>query len=137
MKTRIVLPVVAVIGLASCQTWAPGYSEVSGTRYNVTDFKQYSTVINAIDERNPGPRIGYGRYSYYRVEPGSHVIELSAANTTPNWVSGINREYLKLQVEPCKRYYVVAQFENTLTADWKPVVDYVEPIAGCGGGAGY
>lgn len=131
---------VALAGLAGCQTWGPAWSEVSGARYNVTDLNRFSTQVNLIDSHNPGPRYGYGGrrgYSFYKVEPGQHTIELSALNHTPNWVSGINRENYTLDLEPCKRYYLNADFVNPLLANWKPVVDYVEPITGCGAGAGY
>ena len=36
-----------------------------------------------------------------------------------------------LDIEPCKRYYVNAQFENALAARFEPVVDEVQSIAGC------
>ena len=124
----------AAAGLVGCQSWGPAWSEVSGARYNVTDLNHFSTAINLVDSNNPGPRYGYAGYSYYKVEPGRHTIELSALNTNPNWVSGINRENLVIDVEPCKRYYLNAQFENNLLAQWRPVVDYVEPIAGCASG---
>ena len=38
---------------------------------------------------------------------------------------------MNLDLEPCKRYYLNAQFDNPVERTWKPVVDYVEPIAGC------
>ena len=38
---------------------------------------------------------------------------------------------MMLDVEPCKRYYINAQFENPITPTWTPVIDYVESIAGC------
>ena len=143
MKIRTLLLSGPLTGLAAlavlpgCQSWGPSWSEISGSRYNLTDFNRFGTVVNLVDRSNPGPRAGYRGYSYYKVEPGRHDIELSAINTTPNWVSGINRETLAIDIEPCKRYYLNAQFDNRLLAGWKPVVDYVEPIAGCGTGSGY
>jgi hypothetical protein len=137
---RVGAAALAVVGLYGCQTWTPPWSEISGTRYTVTDFHRYPTVINLVDSRNPGPQYGYGGragYTYYKLDPGQHTIELSAINTNPNWVSGINREDYPINIEPCKRYYLNAEFPNPLGADWKPVVDYVEPIAGCGTGGGY
>jgi hypothetical protein len=137
---RVGLATLALVGLSGCQTWSPTWSEVSGTRYTVTDLNRYPTAVNLIDSTNPGPRYGYGGrtgYSYYKLDPGPHSIELSAINTNPNWVSGINRVDYRIDIEPCKRYYLNAQFANPLGADWKPVVDYVEPIAGCGTGKGY
>ena len=138
MKIRTLMTASPLLGLAAlavlagCQTWSPAWSEISGTRYNVTDYNRFPTAVNLVDSGNPGPRLGYRGYAYYKVDPGQHTIELSALNGTPNWVSGINRENLVIDIEPCKRYYLNAQFENRLLAGWKPVVDYVEPIAGCG-----
>ena len=126
----------ALAVLTGCQTWSPPYSEISGSRYSQTDPDRFATSINAVDGRTPGPRLGYRDVSYYRVDPGSHVIALQAINTTPNWVSGLNRVEVPFNIEPCKRYYLNAEFDNRLSADWKPVVDYVEPIAGCGAPGG-
>ncbi|MDQ2916649.1 MAG: hypothetical protein M3R40_05740, partial [Pseudomonadota bacterium] len=41
-----------------------------------------------------------------------------------------------LKIEPCKRYYINAQFDNPVTPAWEPVTDYVETIAGCRVSAG-
>ena len=38
---------------------------------------------------------------------------------------------LVLNVEPCKRYYINAQFKNTIATEWTPVIDYVETISLC------
>jgi hypothetical protein len=34
-------------------------------------------------------------------------------------------------MEPCKRYYINAQFVNNVTPDFEPVVSYVEDLTGC------
>jgi hypothetical protein len=36
-----------------------------------------------------------------------------------------------IDLEPCKRYYVNAQFESGSGADWQPVVAFVEGVTGC------
>jgi hypothetical protein len=131
------LAVLGLLALAGCQTYGPVWSEVSGVRYHLTVQNRFATLINAVDGANPGPRSGGIRYGYYKLEPGHHTIELQAINTTPNWVSGINRRELTIDIEPCKRYYFGAQFANPLLADWTPVVDYIEPIPGCGRGGPY
>jgi hypothetical protein len=125
------LGAVAALGLTSCQSWGPTWSEVSGARYNLTVMNRYPTGINAIDSQNPGPVISGGYYRYYKLTPGDHAVEIQALNPTPGWVQGINLQSPTINFEPCKRYYVNAQFENQLQTDWKPVIDYVEPIAGC------
>jgi hypothetical protein len=132
-RTATLLAVsVATLLLASCQTWSPPYSEISGIRYTRTDPDRFPVSINAVDGGNPGPRLGYGReYPYYRVDPGTHVLAMQALNGSPNWVSGINRKEARFDLAPCMRYYLNAQFDNRLLAEWKPVIDYAEPIAGC------
>ena len=127
----IAVTAAALAGLAGCQTWGPTWSEVSGSRYTVTDFNRFATGINAVDAYSPGPVLGTRGDRYFKIDPGPHQLELSAINTSPNWVSGINRVNLPMTFEPCKRYYINAQFENRLLADWKPVVDHVESIPGC------
>jgi hypothetical protein len=132
MKRSVLLVTgLATLVLAGCQTWSPPYSEISGARYTRTDPDRFPTYINAVDGRNPGPRLGYFDAPYYRLEPGSHVVALQAINTTPNWVSGVNRQEARIDLAPCMRYYVNAQFETRLQAAWKPVIDYAEPIPGC------
>jgi hypothetical protein len=137
MQTRSWVPAaLAVLALAGCQTWGPAWTELSGTQYNRTDYNRFATLIENVDGKNPGPQHGGSRnYGYYKVEPGRHTIELQALNTTPNWVPGVNLENLSIDLEPCKRYYLNAQFDNRLLGAWKPVVDYVEPIAGCNAAA--
>jgi hypothetical protein len=135
-RLTVLTAVLALAGLTGCQTWGPTWSEISGTRYTVTELNRFPTLINAVDAQNPGPRIGARNYSYYKVEPGHHTVELQAINRNPNWVSGINLRNAELDIQPCKRYYVNAEFDNPLLTDWKPVVDYVEAIPGCGTGGG-
>ena len=38
---------------------------------------------------------------------------------------------MQLDVEPCKRYYINAQFKSGIGAAWEPVIAKIEPIAGC------
>ena len=38
---------------------------------------------------------------------------------------------MRLTLEPCKIYYINAQFADWVRPEWEPVVDYVESIAGC------
>ena len=43
----------------------------------------------------------------------------------------LSHDDLVIDVQPCKRYYVNAQYESPASPDWKPVIDYVWDIAGC------
>ena len=43
---------------------------------------------------------------------------------------GQNRT-LTMDIAPCKRYYINAQFDGSVGPEWKPVIAYIERIAGC------
>ena len=133
MNVRVLTMGVAALlagGLSSCQTWGPTWSEVTGLRYNVAVMNRVPTGINAIDGGNPGPTPPMSA-PYYKVTPGKHNIELQALNPNPGWVSNKALQTVAIDFEPCKRYYVNAQFVNLVDSDWQPVIDYVETIAGC------
>jgi hypothetical protein len=67
-----------------------------------------------------------------RVEPGEHLISLVTPPTAGFRVA--EQRDLKLVVEPCKRYYIVAERENRLLQAWTPKIEYVEPVGGRGCG---
>ena len=126
-----ILPLIAAVALGGCQTWGPTWSEISGIRYyNKTELNRSPTIIERVDGRYE-PTRGYTRSVW--VEPGKRTLTLQGVPLRAGW-----QGYLKdfaLDVEPCKRYYVNAQFDGPLQpSDWKPVVDYVETIPGCGAG---
>jgi hypothetical protein len=119
-----------LIGLLSallaggCATWGSTWSEISGDRYyNTTTLNRRPAIIEKVD--------GYSSYPSYpiKLEPGQHAIELGGP--APRWPGGAALHTLNLDLEPCKRYYLNAQFENPVDPTWKPVVDYVESIPGC------
>jgi len=117
----------AVLGLvliiSGCQTWGPTWSEVSGANYyNVTILNRRAAVIESID--------GNSAYPTYpiKIPPGEHVVVIGSPQ--PGW-PGPNLATFKVDMEPCKRYYINAQFRNAVEPDFVPVVDYVEDIAGC------
>ncbi len=123
--TWLIIPaLLGAAALPGCQTWGPTWSELTGQRYNVTIVNRRPTMINMVDNQGafPDPNV-------VRVTPGERRIVLQA--NAPGWPGGPRLEVLHLNVEPCKRYYLNAQFENTISPNWKPVVDFVEPIAGC------
>ena len=122
--TLLLLP----LALAGCQTWGPTWSEVSGARYHRAELNRSPTIIENVDGRSP---LQYGRYQVAKIEPGRRVLTLQGVPLRPTW-QGTLKEYT-LEAQPCQRYYINAQFEGPLSpSGWKPVIDYVEPIAGCG-----
>jgi hypothetical protein len=110
--------------LTGCQTWGPTWSEITGQRYNVTIVNRRPAIIDRVDDRGafPDPNL-------IRVEPGPH--RLVVQGPAPGWPGGPPLHVMNLNVEPCKRYYINAQFDTTITTQWTPVVDYVETIPGC------
>ena len=119
---------LAPIALAGCQTYGPTWSEVSGARYyNLATLNRSPVIIENIDGRSETPR-GHQRTIW--IEPGRHDMRLQGVPLRPGWQGHIKD--FTLDAEPCKRYFINAQFEGPLQpSDWKPVIDYVEPIAGC------
>ena len=122
MKRLIALLSALLAG--GCATWGSTWSEISGDRYyNTTALNRRPAIIEKVD--------GYSSYPSYpiKLEPGQHAIELGGP--APRWPGGAALHTLNLDLEPCKRYYLNAQFENPVDLTWKPVVDYVESIPGC------
>src|SRR5438105_11756937 len=102
--------------LLGCQTWGPTWSEVSGARYyNLTTLYRYPAVISSIDDQ------GAFAQNPIKIEPGRHEIRLQG--TLPGWRGG-TYETMVLTLEPCKRYYLNAQYPNAIQPKFTPVVDY-------------
>ncbi|MCC7327729.1 MAG: hypothetical protein IT521_13110 [Burkholderiales bacterium] len=115
---------LALVMLPGCQSWGPTWSELTGARYNVTIPNRRPAIIDRVDDRGafPSPNL-------IRVEPGER--RLVVQGPAPGWAGGPPLQVMMLDVAPCKRYYINAQFDNTITQQWHPVVDFVESIAGC------
>ena len=115
--------VPAVLAMGGCATYGPTWSEITGERYNVTILNRRPAGIQKVD--------GYSSYASYpiKLDPGKHEIELGAP--VRGFPGGSPLRMLSLNLEPCMRYYLNAQFPNAVEINWQPVVDYVEPIAGC------
>jgi hypothetical protein len=113
-----------VLIVSGCQTWGPTWSEVSGAHYyDVTILNRRAAVIESID--------GNSAYPTYpiKIAPGEHAFVIGSPQPGwpgPNLVAGF-----KVDMEPCKRYYINAQFTNPVNPTFVPVVAYVEDIAGC------
>jgi hypothetical protein len=118
---RTLLAVAMVFATASCQTWGPTWSEVTGVRYN-----------RAIADRWPARIVAVGNTSVfsvpYKVAPGTYTVEVESPRH-----SGFagTLQTMTLDIKPCLRYYINAQFRDPVQPEWTPVVDEAEPIAGC------
>jgi hypothetical protein len=113
---------VAAMMLAGCQTWGPTWSEVSGARYTRVDPDRAPAILIAVGDES------VGSVTPFRVAPGTYRIVLQSP--VHNRFRGSEMD-ITLKVEPCRRYYVNAQFDNPVSPGWKPVIDYVESIPGC------
>ncbi len=118
-KWSVAATAVMVTG---CQTWGPTWSEVSGTRYTRIDPDREAAILISIGDQS------VGSVTPYRVAPGTHRVVLQSP--AHNKFTG-SEKAVTLKIEPCKRYYINAQFDNPVTPAWEPVTDYVETIAGC------
>jgi hypothetical protein len=115
----LAVPVAATAAVAKV---GPTWSEVTGAMYSRAKMNRQPAVIKAIDDDDTTLRV-------VKVPPGEHVIRLNSSMR--KGIQGSDQD-LKLMLEPCKRYYLNAQFESGgAGADWKPVVDYVETLTGC------
>jgi hypothetical protein len=113
---------IAAIALAGCQSWGPTWSELSGARYTaVAPDRRPAILIRAGDET-------IGSVTPFRIAPGRYEIQVQSPihNRFPGSI-----KTMTLTVEPCRRYYINAQFDDPVRPDWTPVIDYVETIAGC------
>jgi len=119
---RSITAVLLLSTLAGCATYGPTWSEISGNRYHQTILNRAPALIEKVD--------GYSSYAQYpiKIEPGPHEIVLQGVS---RWPGGVPLQTMQLSLQPCKRYYLNAQFEAPGQPRWEPVVDYVEDIAGC------
>ena len=120
----LLIPLAMPVVLSGCATWGQTWSEVTGQRFNVTIVNRRPAIIDRVDDRG-----AFTDPNLIRVEPG--MRRLVVQGPAPGWAGGPPLHVMMLNVEPCKRYYINAQFANTITQEWAPVVDYVESISGC------
>lgn len=125
MKRMLILLAVLPAG---CQTVGPTWSELSGARYHMTIADRRPVMITAIDGASTPLR---GRID---VAPGRHEIEVESFRH--GIFRGGYRERLVIDVAPCRRYYINAQYRDPVQPNYQPVVDEVEVIAGCRATAG-
>jgi len=122
MRTPIVALAASVL-TASCATMSTPYSEVTGDRFNVTIMDR-----RAVDIVSVGSASGWAGGAPVQVEPGLHRIVISSPRH--GGFRGTTVDF-ELEVAPCTRYYVNAQFANPLSPQFVPVIDHEEPISGC------
>lgn len=110
-------------GLAAAGPYDQPYGLIeSGDRSQTR--KQETVAISRIDgvstrnARRPDP-----------VAPGKHAVEISFASARA--VVGDDLKTIEIDVQPCKRYRVAAQYHTSTSGKWDPVVQSVEDIGEC------
>lgn len=118
---------IAAIALSGCQTWGPTWSELTGARYTRVDPDRRAAILIRAGDETISPSMPF------RIAPGTYEIQVQSP--VLNRFRGTIKT-MKLDIEPCRRYYINAQFADPVRPDWTPVIDYVETIAGCRAQAG-
>ena len=97
-----------------------------GHRYRKTIENRYPGIINMVGDQG-ATRAHTGNRSRSRRAPARS----SWSSCSPHGHFGGSTKTMRLTLEPCKRYYLNAQFADWVIPEWEPVVDYVESIGGC------
>jgi hypothetical protein len=124
VKSTFLCPVV--LGLAvllnGCAT-PYHHSQLVGTRYFKVPINTYPVAVVRVDgESTPltGPVL---------VEPGLRRVVLESTTGLPGGLG--SQQVLELQVEPCTRYYLVAEKTARFLDRFTPRIDHQEPVPGC------
>ena len=120
MLCGVAILLIPVAG-ASAAMWGPTWSEISGSQYHKAVLDRRPAIIKSVDGRSYTDRI-------VKVEPGRRTVVLQSIKR--KGFRGIDAA-LELDIAPCKRYYLNAQFASSVGPEWKPVIDYIDDITGC------
>jgi len=115
-----VLAAVAMVWLQGCAT-GTSFSQLVGERYFLTRLDTYPLTILSVDGRSSILSTQY-------VEPGLRVLVLQGP---PGGAGFSALETFELEVKPCMRYYIVGVKTSPLDSNFKPQVDFMQPLAGC------
>lgn len=130
MKCKILTAVPLTLLLGACATWGPTWSEMTGQIYSLPTPNQNvaPAAIQNIDGNGafpdaPGAPI--------KVTPGKHTVVLAAIPLSAGWTGGTGLVTTEIEVAPCERVYINAQYDTRLGTQWKPFMGHQEMIAGC------
>src|SRR2546423_14205101 len=103
------------------ERWGPTWSELSGARYYRARMNREPAIIKSVDGRSYLNRV-------VKIAPGKHDIVVQSPSRR-GW-RGSDRS-MSVDIAPCQRYYINAQFVSGVGPDCDPVVAKVENIGGC------
>lgn len=125
MKAARVLLAMPFLALASSahavEKWGPTWSEVTGNLFPTAMMHRTAATVSKVDGKSFRDRI-------VKVTPGPHAIVMRSP--TREGTAGSDKN-LDINFEPCKRYYVNAQFKSKTGRAWEPVVAHTEKVTGC------
>ena len=108
----------SAVALDKC---GPTMSEVTGHKLSHAQMNREAAVISKIDGKSETARI-------VKVEPGKRTVVVRSPMRKGFQGSDVTMD---LDLKPCERYYINAQFKSGSGTDWEPVLAKVERIAGC------
>lgn len=115
--------VAACVLLASCAGSQRTFSEVTGARFNMAPAFRQPVVIVSV-----GGQTGWASGRMMVVDPG---LQRVVVNSMPRGgFTGRTAEF-ELNIEPCTRYWINAQFPDNISLEFVPVIDHQERIPGC------
>jgi hypothetical protein len=106
---------------AGLEKRASTWSELTGGRIHRAKAYRESAVIVSVDGIDHDARL-------VKVAPGKRKVVVRSPYRA---ISGNVDRPLELDVAPCRRYYINAQFADAVTPGWEPVIARVEVISGC------
>jgi hypothetical protein len=116
-----ILLAVCSSAAAALEKWGPTWSELAGYRYSKATMNRAPAIIKSVDGRDYTDRV-------VKIDPGERTVVVQSIQR--KGFRGSDKT-LQLTIEPCKRYYINAQFASSVGPDWEPVIAYVEPVPGC------
>lgn len=117
------LALLCSVVVVSCQTIGPTWSELTGVRYHRAVLDRQGLIIVRVDGESTPIRLPI------RIAPGPH--EITVESLPHGHFRAGYQERITVDVQPCRRYYINAQYRDPIQPRYTPVVDEVEPIAGC------
>ncbi|MDQ6620745.1 MAG: hypothetical protein M3Z31_13820 [Pseudomonadota bacterium] len=120
--SRIAL-VTSVLAAAGCVSVGPTWSELSGGRFHRAVLDRQGLIIVRVDGESTPARIPI------KIAPGTH--EITVQSLPHGHFRGGYETQITIDLAPCKRYYINAQYPDPIQPRYTPVVDEIEPVAGC------
>ncbi len=123
MRKKTLPALLAALTVSGCATWGPTWSEITGDRFNAAIEFRRPAIIERVGDQ------GAFVSNPIKASPGPTRVVISAP--APGWSGGSPLEVIQIDMKPCVRYYVNAQFRNNIERDFRPVIDHEESVPGC------